>query len=384
MVSARKNPPRYAEFFCGGGMVRAGLGADWTCALANDINPMKCETYTTNWGGAGLHQGDVAGLDPAHLRQPIDLYWASSPCQDFSLAGKGRGLSGARSGVFWAWADLIRHAVDQGFGPRIIAFENVTGLMTRNAGRDFAAVLKTFQEMGYRFGAMEIDAARFLPQSRPRLFVVAVREGSDLGALDGKGPSGPFHTAKVQKFASALPARLRRDWIWWHHAAPAVNAPGLVDVLDDAPDTKWLTKVEVKRLQTMMSPPNLARLAKARTAGGTQIGMLYKRGRPDGDGNVRQRAEIRFDGLAGCLRTPGGGSSRQTIVLVEGDKVRARLISKLEMARLMGLDDSFAMPQRYNAAYQVAGDGVAVPVVRYLDQQLFQPLLDANRHRAAA
>ena len=112
--------------------------------------------------------------------------------------------------------------------------------------------------------------------------------------------------------------------------------------------------------------------------------MLYKRGRPDADGRNRQRAEVRFDGLAGCLRTPAGGSSRQTILFVKGNETRARLLSRLEASRLMGLPDSYQMPEGFNQAYKVAGDGVAVPVVRYLDETLFQPLLQAPLQQKAA
>ena len=86
-------------------------------------------------------------------------------------------------------------------------------------------------------------------------------------------------------------------------------------------------------------------------------------------------AEVRFDGLAGCLRTPRGGSSRQAIVVVEDGRVRSRLLSSREAARLMGLPDSYRLPATATAALHVAGDGVAVPVVRWLAAELLEPLL---------
>ena len=108
------------------------------------------------------------------------------------------------------------------------------------------------------------------------------------------------------------------------------------------------------------------------------MGGVYKRTRPDSNGNKRQRAEIRFDKVAGCLRTPGGGSSRQTIMVVEGSSTRSRLLSPREAARLMGLSDDYILPARYNDAYHVAGDGVCVPVVRYLANCLLEPILTAG------
>ena len=70
-----------------------------------------------------------------------------------------------------------------------------------------------------------------------------------------------------------------------------------------------------------------------------------------------------------------GGSSRQVIVIVEGDLVRSRLISARETARLMGLDDRYKLPPNYNEAYHLTGDGVAVPVVRHLAKHIFEPII---------
>ena len=87
---------------------------------------------------------------------------------------------------------------------------------------------------------------------------------------------------------------------------------------------------------------------------------------------------------AGCLRTPGGGSSRQFIILVEGRNVRTRLLSGREAARLMGLPDDYVLPRRYSESCHLLGDGVSVPVVRFLAQNLLSPLLDATAIPAAA
>ena len=375
MADTSDQPPRYAEFFCGGGMVRAALQDQWNCVLANDIDPMKCGVYGQNWGLEALHQGDIAALPETLLHQQIDMYWASSPCQDFSLAGKGQGLSGARSGVFAHWADKIETAIDAGFAPRIIAFENVVGLVSRNAGADFNTVLARFVQLGYKVGALEIDARRFLPQSRPRLFVICVRNDVDIAGLTVPKPSHAFHGKKLQKFLGAATRPVRSNWLWWKlDDLPAADQT-LDTVLEKRPKMPWFSAADTDRLISLMSPPSLERLRVARTTGRTVVGTIYKRGRPDAEGNVRQRAELRTDGLAGCLRTPAGGSSRQILMFIKGNQTKARLVSSREVARLMGLADSYRMPDTYNNAYRVAGDGVAVPVVRYLDDALFAPIL---------
>jgi len=365
-------------------MVRAGLEGAWDCVLANDIDPMKCAAYARNWSDAALIENDVAALDPMLLQRPIDLFWGSSPCQDFSLAGKGAGLSGARSGVFTQWADVIETAVSAGFAPPIIAFENVAGLVSRAKGVDFTNVLRRLAGLGYSLGALEIDAARFIPQSRPRLFVICLRSDLPRDGLTLQAPTGPFHSKRLRDYADQAPRDIKRNWVWWAHEGPPRRNITLHQVLDTAPDTPWLPQAEIRRLMAMMSSPSRAKLEQARKSGQLEIGTLYKRGRPDGGGAVRQRAEVRFDGIAGCLRTPAGGSSRQTVLLIEGSRTRARLLSTREVARLMGLEDSYQMPARYNQAYKVAGDGVAVPIVRYLDSQIFQPALQLAARRAVA
>jgi DNA (cytosine-5)-methyltransferase 1 len=112
------------------------------------------------------------------------------------------------------------------------------------------------------------------------------------------------------------------------------------------------------------------------------VGGVYRRTRPGADGTRVQRAEVRFDDVAGCLRTPAGGSSRQVILVVDGPRVRSRLISARETARLMGLSEGYRLPANYNAAYHLTGDGVVVDVVRHLARHLFEPILartSANR-----
>lgn len=161
----------------------------------------------------------------------------------------------------------------------------------------------------------------------------------------------------------------------------------LADVIEESPQgVVWYTSAETRRLIAMMSPLNLEKLKAAKRAGRRMVGAVYKRTRMDGQGGKVLRAEVRFDDIAGCLRTPGGGSSRQTIMIVEGDTVRARLLAPREAARLMGLPDWCVLPDNYNEAYQLAGDGVVVPVVRFLAQHLLEPMLagsQAKRKRAA-
>src|SRR4029077_16841516 len=140
-------------------------------------------------------------------------------------------------------------------------------------------------------------------------------------------------------------------------------------------DVPWDSDGETQVLLAKMSRVNQDKVELAKQAGRRMVGGIYKRTRLDENGAKVQRAEVRFDDVAGCLRTPAGGSSRQVILVVEGKTVRSRVLSPREAARLMGLDEDYALPKRYNHAYHVCGDGVGVPVVRHIAQRVLEPAL---------
>lgn len=373
-------PFSFYEFFAGGGMARLGLGEEWSCAFANDFDPVKAATYRANFPDAAehFHEGDVWKLDASDLPGHADLAWASSPCQDFSLAGARAGLAGGRSSAFFGFWRLIEALAAQDRSPRAIVIENVSGLLTSHGGRDFAALGAALAAQGYSFGALEIDAAAFIPQSRPRVFVIAIREPPS-AAFTGESP---FHSRAVKAAAAALPPALAARWIWWRVAAPPPRNTDLAALLEPDAAVAWHPAERTARWIDLMAPLHRARLDGFRARRERAVGAVYRRMRVEAGERV-QRAEVRFDGLAGCLRTPRGGSSRQVIVVVEGGRVRTRLLSPREAARLMGLPESYRLPGGATAALHVAGDGVAAPVVRWLAQELLEPLLAGAAAMAA-
>lgn len=379
------NKFEYFEFFAGGGMARAGLGSSWLCTFANDFDPMKITTYQANWGGDGLIFGDVNDILTTQIPGVADLAWASFPCQDLSLAGNAKGLGSVneqtRSGAFWAFWRLMEILISERRAPAMIVLENVYGSLTANKGRDFAAIARCLALGGYRFGAMVIDAARFVPQSRPRVFIVAFRSNMHVPEhLVLSQPSSAWHPAVMEVAIDRLSELDRESWLWMAPSEPKTHVPHLSELILDQPDdVNWHSLAETQKLIAMMSDVNRKRLADMQADGRRLVGTLYKRTRIDGAGVRRQRAELRDDNIAGCLRTPGGGSSRQTIVVVEGQSVKTRLLSAREAARLMGLPDSYKLPARYNDAYHISGDGLVVPVVRFLADTVIEPIILANR-----
>ena len=298
-------------------------------------------------------------------------------------------MKGDRSGTFWPFWKLMQGLVDEDRAPKIIVLENVCGTLTSHAGKDFSAICSAFTKSGYFVGAVVVDAVRFVPQSRARLFVIGVR--ADLALAAPNMTSGSFsemwHPRALLAAYNNLPTKVREKWLWWKLPLPEQRTILFADLIEDPPSgVEWHTADETAKLLRMMSDSHREKVDEAKYSKIRLVGTVYKRTRRDVVGRKVQRAEIRFDDVAGCLRTPAGGSSRQVIVIVDGNAVKSRLISPRETARLMGLSEDYELPANYNEAYHLTGDGVVVPVVRHLARHIFEPLISVRlaRSRAAA
>lgn len=372
----KNNKRTFYEFFAGGGMAKAGLGPNWSCLLANDYDRKKGATYERNWGGDHLVVDDIRNIAPDEMPGVPDLVWGSFPCQDLSLAGGGAGLKGNRSGTFWPFIAHIRTLRSEQRAPKVIALENVLGTLTSHKGSDFIAICEAMQSLGYNFGAFVVDACHFVPQSRPRLFVVAIdKKLATPNSEISDGPLNIWHTKGIKNAYDLLPENLKADWVWWRLPPPPERSIKFLDIIEEEPtSTSWHSPSETTNLLSMMSEVNLAKVQTAKASGTKMVGAIYKRTRHE-QGIKVQRAEVRFDEIAGCLRTPAGGSSRQSIMIVDGNRIRSRLISTRETARLMGLPETYKLPDKYNEAYHLTGDGVAVPVVRFIAKNLLEKLV---------
>jgi len=367
-------------------MARAGLGDEWSCTFANDFDAMKVATYAANWGSEDINSSDIAELKAEDIAGMADLCWASFPCQDLSLAGNylGMGESGSslltRSGTFWPFWKLIQSLREEKRQPNMLVLENVYGMLTSRNGKDFFAVCNALESAEYLFGAMVLDAKHFVPQSRQRVFFLAVKQGSVLPShLTSDQPDDVLHPDALKRAQSQLKGKIKKNWLWWKIPIPRARSTVLADFIEEHPlSCDWHSVEETAKILNMMSEVNVEKVRQAQSCGKKKVGTLYKRTRSTSDGKKVQRAEVRFDDIAGCLRTPGGGSSRQTIMVVEGQSVKTRLLSTREAARLMGLSELYKLPERYNDAYKIAGDGVCVPVVKHIKDSLLNPIFYEN------
>lgn len=361
---------RVAEFFAGIGLMRMGLdSAGWETVWANDIDAKKQEMYATHFQADHAHfvLGDVHAIRGGDMPD-IELATASFPCNDLSLAGSRHGLAGTHSSAFWGFVEVLRGMGDR--KPPLVLLENVPGFLTSRDGRDFRDALLALNELGYVVDAVMVDAARFVPQSRLRLFVI--------GMLDE--PAGPKVAEETFFQCDARPAALadfvflNPDIHWKIRSLPALPWSGkrLADIVEEVPSDSeiWWSKERRDYLLSQMSPKHHAEAQTMMEGRDWSYGTVFRRVR-----NGRSMAELRTDGIAGCLRTPRGGSGRQILFCAGRGEFRVRLVTPRECARLMGADD-FVIRCTLNQALFGFGDAVCVPVVEWIARNYLNPVLE--------
>jgi len=380
----------FCEFFAGVGLVREGLETSgWSCVYANDINPKKREMYEGRFGAEGhFHLGDVWETVEVLARIPERpfLATASFPCVDLSLAGHWRGLDGEHSSTFFGFARALDALGDR--RPRVVMLENVTGFITSQRGKDFESAARALAELGYWLDAFVLDAKSFVPQSRPRVFVVGFRD--EEGALPAVRKSsrdwivdewseivdGSDKTIRPPRLVNLMRSiDLPTGWAAFHLPPPnsqRLDVSELID-LDDGQD--WWDAAAVAKHLDMMSDLHRGSVDALLAEGNAFVGTIYRRKRGD-----KTRAEVRFDGIAGCLRTPKGGSARQIVIAIDGGRARMRWMSAREYARLQGAPN-FPLVANTIQNLHGFGDAVCAPVIRWIDQHILTPVFESRHPR---
>jgi DNA (cytosine-5)-methyltransferase 1 len=355
---------RAAEFFAGIGLVRLALERQgWRVDYANDIDPLKAKMYRDNWGTDDhLHVGDIHQINPADVPS-VELFTASFPCNDLSIAGKWAGLNGGQSSAFWGLIDLLGGMNDR--RPPLVMLENVVGFLQSKGGRDFEAAMRALNELGYAVDAVILNAKHWTPQSRQRLFVMANRFPVETSALI---ESSVLRPEPLARFIESHPG-IR--WSIRQLPSPPKPRKQLSHILEDLPenDSRWWSRQRADYFMGQMSNRHavLARLMMAQNK--VCSATAFRRVR-----NGKSMAELRTDGIAGCLRTPRGGSGRQILFQAGHGRFRVRLLTPRECARLQGVPESYRIKVAPNQALFGFGDAVCVPAVEWLVKHYLSPL----------
>ncbi len=373
----------FAEFFAGIGLVRYGLReGGWRCVYANDLDPKKEAMYRAHFGADGhYHLGDVWDTEQVlqRWRVPAFLATASFPCTDMSLAGRRQGFAGEESSAFFGFARALENSASR---PPVVLLENVVGFASSRQGEDFRAAAARLAELGYWLDAFVLDARNFVPQSRPRMFVIGVQRPladgwrwdarrSLLGGaaeLDRR-PDSPLRPDALRRAMEGC--ELSTGWLRLAERTPSGRSGPLLDVLDLDEEQSWWDQEQTERHLAMMTEKHRRRIDALVELRETAAATVFRRIRQG-----VQRAEPRWDGLAGCLRTPRGGSARQIVLAIVKGDVKMRWMTPREYARLQGAPD-FTIECGVHQALFGFGDAVCSPAIEWIDRRLLTPLHEA-------
>jgi len=362
-----------AEYFAGIGLVRMGLQPfGWKVVFANDFSRKKFEMYQDFFPDANEHYkiDDIFKLNPAEIPSAT-LATCSFPCIDLSLAGNMNGLiNGNHSSAFWGFISILKSQGDS--APPLVMVENVPGWLHSNKGKDFRVTVQALNNLGYFCDVFVLDALRFTPQSRLRVFLI----GSKLVTTSTSAE------LILNRPKSLLSEQLRksidenRDLRWFYNELPeppTIKNSGLAEVIErlDDSDERWWPQDEVNRHLKMMDRAHRERVEKLKSSDEISFRTFYRRRRKG-----VQRAEVRDDDLSGCLRTAVGGSGKQFLVQVGASNIKMRAMTPREYARLQGVPDSYEFLTTGVQALTGFGDAVCVPVISWIAKNVLDPLAE--------
>lgn len=375
---------RFCEFFAGVGLVREGLkSSEWNCVFSNDISSDKEDLYIRNFGGDHFLRGDIWDLAKNHEVVPNNsfLYTASFPCTDLSVAGARAGLKGEESGTLAALLSIIKDKKKISKAPKVVLLENVKGFLTSNGGNDVIDTVKEFSDLNYFIDIIEIDAIDFSPQSRPRVFLIAVDESiakekmQILNLNQNQSLSDSFFRSK--SILSIIERSKHLNWAFFELNPPKKTNKRLKDIIEkniSDQSEKWWSELRKNHLFSQMSESHKEKLNDMIKLKKISYASVYRRTR-----NGKPMAELRTDGYAGCLRTPRGGSSKQILIAAGNGSWKVRFLTSREYARLQGVRDSFILPENDNKGYFAMGDAVCVPVIEYISKNILDFLFENNQ-----
>ena len=393
------------SFFDGiGGWLLAARHAGVTPVWASEIELFPC-SVTARHFPAVEQLGDITKIDPDTLT-PVDIICAGSPCQDLSIAGKRKGLDGARSSLFKTAISIFHQMRERTGRPRFFVWENVPGAFSSNKGMDFRAVLEEIGQTEIPMppngkwanaGMVELPQCQIawrvldaqywgVPQRRRRIFLVAdfAADGRCAGEIlfEPEGMSGDPATGEGAREGTArgtadcariavydiqhrddvirpvkdgkMPTLTARMGTGGHNV-PIVNA---YCIAGNTIDRKLQNGANGKGVlaETAYTLNTIDRHAVAEIYGAKSYSEYEK-------------------GKVAALRASGGnhGGGNENLALSYSI---VRRLTPTECERLQGLDDGYTEGGSNTARYKALGNGMAQPCADYVIRRI----AECSRH----
>ena len=320
--------------------------------------------------------GSVTDVRGADLPR-IDLITFGSPCQDFSLAGKRKGMGGERSSLILQAIRLIHEC-----RPRVFIWENVKGTFSSNDGADFWAIIQAFANIGgYRLEWQLLNTSWFLPQNRERIYLVgySTTPNGDWGGVFPLGGSDGEDNVKRIKVVGNRGTGGQQGLIYGDDGiAPCLNAHTFADPMkikenltigDYRSDEGWRPRKDG-------NCPTLA--ARAREDGSGQ--PLLKVVEPMvGDYRMDEGWRIRENGATPTITQHCSRDGISNGVKVIQPDYRIRRLTPIECERLQGFPDNHTQYGNYNGEvkemsntqrYKQCGNAVTTDVVQAIAEKI--------------
>jgi DNA (cytosine-5)-methyltransferase 1 len=258
------------------------------------------------------------------------------------------------------------------FAPPLVLVENVPGWLYSNSGKDFRITVQALNNLGYACDVFTLDALRFTPQSRLRVFLVGTK-------FPVKYTTPELILTRPKSLLSEQLKKniiMNKDLRWFYNEIPEpppLKSSGLAEIIEIMSDTdgRWWPKNEVQRHLNMMKDSHLHRVEDLAQKDYFSYRTFFRR-RRDG----LQRAEVRDDDLSGCLRTAVGGSGKQFLIRAGKNSIKMRAMTPREYARLQGVPDEYPITVNGVQALTGFGDAVCVPAISWIAASILNPLAE--------
>lgn len=355
----------------------------------SEVDKHAIANYKYNFNEA-KYIGSVSNVRGSELERP-DIITFGSPCQDFSLAGKRKGLDGNRSSLIAEAIRLISEC-----RPSVFIWENVKGAFSSNNGDDFWSIIQAFTNIGgYRLEWQLLNTSWFLPQNRERIYLVGhLAGGSEFGLFpfrendqlfDNTGQSEKGQS-QTQISTTITNGNLRADdtYISVPKTAGCLTGGGNSGGLySDMTLIKQLNHKQnfgssTKQQERVYDPSGImACLSSSRTDDKSKI-IVKSVSTPARKDKQQNGSRIKDDGEPSFTLT----TQDQHGILI--DEVAIRRLTEIECERLQGFPDdwtkfgvyedkkgaSVVKPIAKTQRYKMIGNAVSVPVVTAVTSRL--------------
>ena len=338
----------FVELFAGIGGFRLGLEKiGGSCVLASERHQIACQLYSRHFGSDHMIRTDMLDIVSDDFPPDgFDVLTAGFPCQPFSRRGEQKGLEddNHRGQMY---QELVRILMEQ--RPPFFLFENVVGLVTMDggcashytgehifkSGKVMDKILEAFRECGYKVEWQVVNAGRFVPQYRERVYFV--------GSL----------------------LELNCPDMEWDNIYPSDD--NLPPVLREVMDTDYLTSETIAQCE--ISEQQWTHVQKV------HFGEALTR--------ARMKVEDYAPTLISSYRTPASTATRFIMeeadgTLRHGNPLRPRFLTPTEFSRTMGFPADFdtSPPHegdaQYGHIYRGLGNAVVPPVVEAIGREMLR------------